>query len=217
MVRPQRSPACRAIARGSGVLRPTSSISAMARPAYSSPSAPMASGATPLPAASGCVREAPGPTEAAAGDGVRPDALGAEGEEYAGLAIALIDEVSRSTPDPRAMARQAGERWGRTMAQRRPDPTAGIAPSDRTDPSGAVVDMLTGLRFEPQPAATPGTVRLTTCPLLDAARRNPDVVCEVHLGIVRGALTRFGGDPDAVDLIPFAEPGACLLTLPSRQ
>ncbi len=155
--------------------------------------------------------------EAAAGGGVRPDALGTEGEEYAGLAIALIDEVSRSTPDPRGMARQAGERWGRTMAQRRPDPTAGIAPCDGTDPSGAVVDMLTGLRFEPQPAATPGTVRLTTCPLLDAARRNPDVVCEVHLGIVRGALTTFGGDPDAVDLIPFAEPGACLLTLPSRQ
>jgi predicted ArsR family transcriptional regulator len=80
-----------------------------------------------------------------------------------------------------------------------------------------VIDLLTELRFEPQPAMQPDTVRLTTCPLLDAARRNPDVVCEVHLGIVRGVLERLGGNPDGTALLPFAEPGACLLTLPGRS
>ncbi len=39
-----------------------------------------------------------------------------------------------------------------------------------------------------------GSVR---CPLLDAARANPEVVCPVHLGIARGAVAALGGDPEA--------------------
>jgi hypothetical protein len=35
----------------------------------------------------------------------------------------------------------------------------------------------------------------------------------VHLGIVRGALDRLGGDPEPTALLPFAEPGACRLHL----
>ncbi|MGH3560252.1 MAG: hypothetical protein ACRDTN_00160 [Mycobacterium sp.] len=67
-----------------------------------------------------------------------------------------------------------------------------------------------------EPAGKP--IALRRCPLLDAARRYPDVVCRVHLGIVRGALEAFGGEPADGDLIPFAEPGSCRLELgPRRQ
>jgi predicted ArsR family transcriptional regulator len=59
-------------------------------------------------------------------------------------------------------------------------------------------------------------VRLTTCPLLEAAHRFPDVVCGVHLGIVRAALEEYGGDPTRSELLPFAEPGACRLELMTR-
>ena len=139
------------------------------------------------------------------------------------------------------MARHAGERWGHALLARRgasragrgsdtegttrneetghdsPDrhPDADAGSAGREDPAAAVVDLLDELRFEPQPSA--GAVRLTTCPLLDAARRNPDLVCQVHLGIVRGVLGELGADPDAADLVPFAEPGACRLTLPGLQ
>jgi hypothetical protein len=39
------------------------------------------------------------------------------------------------------------------------------------------------------------------------------VVCQVHLGIVRGALEVYRGDPEPTALLPFAEPGACRLHL----
>lgn len=81
----------------------------------------------------------------------------------------------------------------------------------------AVVTVLENLRFTPRTTDNERLFRLTTCPLLDAARRQPELVCSVHLGIVRGVLEQLGGDPDATDLVPFAEPGACLLTLPPRR
>jgi len=59
-------------------------------------------------------------------------------------------------------------------------------------------------------------VRLTLCPLLEAAHKHPDVVCGVHLGIVRGALEEYGADPTGTDLLPFSEPGACRLELLAR-
>ena len=60
-------------------------------------------------------------------------------------------------------------------------------------------------------------MRLTTCPFLDAAKRHPEVVCQIHLGIVRGALNRLGADADVAALQAFAEPGACLLGLPDSR
>jgi hypothetical protein len=42
---------------------------------------------------------------------------------------------------------------------------------------------------------------------------HPKVICTVHLGVVRGALTAVGADPDEATLTPFAEPGACRLNL----
>ncbi len=190
--------------------------------------------------------QAVGPADAGDADRMGGGQFGNVGHEYASLAIALIDQVASTSPDPRSLARQAGERWGRALVDQRADSRTSPqtdtssrndtssqndtatpeqqrthrgrkpARSPADDPSTVVVDLLTDLRFEPQPATTPHTMRLTTCPLLDAARRNPDVVCEVHLGIVRGALDRLGSDPAGADLLAFAEPGACLLTLPGR-
>ena len=59
-------------------------------------------------------------------------------------------------------------------------------------------------------------VRLTRCPLLEAARESPTVVCSVHLGIVRGALAAQGHDGSASELHPFSDPGACHLRLVAR-
>ncbi len=54
------------------------------------------------------------------------------------------------------------------------------------------------------------TVWLRTCPLLDAARTYPQVVCTVHRGLVEGLLDAAGeppaGEADGVALDPFAEP-----------
>ncbi|MGH3470601.1 MAG: helix-turn-helix transcriptional regulator [Nocardioidaceae bacterium] len=77
----------------------------------------------------------------------------------------------------------------------------------------ATVDLLTRMGFAPEADRRAGTVRLTACPLLEAAYRSPEVVCGVHLGIVRGALAALGGTSEGTSIEPFAEPGACRLHL----
>ena len=51
-------------------------------------------------------------------------------------------------------------------------------------------------------------------PAARSRRTNPQIVCNVHLGMVRGVLREYGADPTGSDLVPFAEPGACVLVVP---
>ncbi|KRC31328.1 hypothetical protein ASE15_18475 [Oerskovia sp. Root22] len=76
-----------------------------------------------------------------------------------------------------------------------------------------VVDLLDRLGFAPRPDDDAASVALTRCPLLEAAYRNPEVVCAVHLGLAQGALERLGAPREGTSLLPFAEPGACRLHL----
>lgn len=126
--------------------------------------------------------------------------------DYAGLATALAGHISRTSIDPEADARAAGEAWGRALAD-------GIPAGSPAFARHTVVDLLDELGFDPHTDARVTTVRLRRCPLLDAARAQPDIVCPVHLGIVRGALAELGGEPARAVLLPFAEPGACRLQL----
>lgn len=130
-------------------------------------------------------------------------ARGSAVAEYAGLAGVLAELVSRTSDKPWDAAVEVGTGWGKRLAQGRE--TGGAEPGE------VVVELLEELRFAPETDG--GQVRLTRCPLLDAARSYPDVVCGVHLGIVRGALEQLGADPAGTRLLPFAERGACLLSV----
>ncbi|WP_448060578.1 helix-turn-helix transcriptional regulator [Cellulomonas hominis] len=135
--------------------------------------------------------------------------LGPVSAEYAGLAAALASTIHRTSSSPGRDAADAGAAWGRELARTRP----GLHPADDADPRGRVVDLLAVLGFAPQPVAGSPSVLLTRCPLLDTARMYPDVVCAVHLGLVRGALGEYGADPEGAELHPFSDPGACRLDL----
>jgi len=79
-----------------------------------------------------------------------------------------------------------------------------------------VIDLLEELGFAPSADTRARVVKLHRCPLLEAAHQHPEVVCGVHLGIVRGALEELGNDPERTEntaLQPFSEPGACRLDL----
>ncbi len=129
--------------------------------------------------------------------------------EYAGLASALAEAIHLRSPEPVADALAAGRRWGRDLAQRR-----GAGPQATTvEARRQVVGLLDDLGVAPETDPDGKAVRLTRCPLLEAAHRYPDVVCGVHLGLTQGALTEYGANPDGTELLPFAEPGACLLHL----
>lgn len=132
--------------------------------------------------------------------------------EYAGLASALAATIHRTSRSPAADAARAGVAWGRELAGERGASPAPSAVAARRE----VVSLFDEIGFAPQPDARSTVVRLTRCPLLEAASQHPDVVCNVHLGLAQGALEAYGADPRGVELLPFAEPGACRLHLTAR-
>lgn len=166
-------------------------------------------------------------------DASSPGQRGAAAGEYVALAAAFAERLAERGGDPGADSRAIGRAWGATLvAHDAQDTSSG---TDDGSPTQRVVDLLDRLGFSPAvepagPAGTPtggtgirdgdgiaGTtmVLLRTCPLLDAARRHPEVVCEVHLGLVAGALEAHDEPSDGVHLAPFGRPGACVLGLPA--
>lgn len=132
--------------------------------------------------------------------------------EYAGLAAALAQAIHHRSPAPIEDAIAAGRTWGRDLARQRDAAPQRSAVKARRQ----VVEMLDELGFAPETDDRAATVRLTRCPLLEAAHKYPEVVCGVHHGLARGALEEYGADPEGVSLQPFAEPGACRLQLLAR-
>lgn len=126
--------------------------------------------------------------------------------DYAHLAAALATVVAQRSDDPASDARAAGQRWGEDLVTDK-------RPRSATAARGEVVAILDDLGFDPQADSRARSVALRRCPLLDVARQYPEVVCQVHLGLVRGALQQMGREEPQVELLPFAEPDACRLHL----
>jgi predicted ArsR family transcriptional regulator len=124
------------------------------------------------------------------------------GSPYAVLASTLASALATTSATPREDAARAGTAWGRDLVRGRPG----------GEPRARVAEVLGRLGFAPQADEGGRVLHLTRCPLLDAARAHPDVVCAVHLGLVRGALAELGTE-EAAELFPFSEPGACRLEL----
>lgn len=123
---------------------------------------------------------------------------------YAGLATALAGQLGNASLHPRDEAISAGERWGQDLAEAA-TPADGIRDQ--------VITLLDELGFSPELDRVGGRVRLRSCPMIDAATQHPDVVCGVHLGMIRGIMKNVGGDPDDAELLAFYEPDACHLYL----
>lgn len=133
-----------------------------------------------------------------------------EASEYASLAVVLSSAIARTSARPSRDAEVAGVEWGRDLAHGR-----GATPTTAASARDRAVELLDDLGFGPRPdASAPSSFLLTRCPLLEAARRNPGIVCSVHLGMLRGVLDAYGTDATGSALEPFAVPGACRVVLP---
>lgn len=130
--------------------------------------------------------------------------------EYGALAGALAAHIVRTSRLPADDAHAAGLEWGRQEARERDLHSTSGADARRT-----VVSILDGLGFAPAASKRQTTVHLMSCPLLDVARQYPEVVCQVHRGLIAGLLEALGGDPAGADLRPFSDPGSCRLLLDS--
>jgi predicted ArsR family transcriptional regulator len=130
---------------------------------------------------------------------------------YRELARVLADQLGLQ-PDLVAAATGAGQRWGRTMA-------ADVAPTPAAaDAVDCLVTLLDDAGFAPKRLIAAGdSIRLRHCPFGPLVQEHQAVVCDVHLGLMRGALRQLGAPLDAVRLEPFVAPDLCVAYLEPRE
>ena len=134
---------------------------------------------------------------------------------YRLLAEMLTSLIAGMLPKPGEAAEEAGREWGRYLTE--PPP-----PYQRLD-AGEAVGRLTAtmaeIGFAPE-AVTDGTqyqLRLRQCPFREVAENHQDVVCQLHLGLMQGALAQMRAPVTADRLEPFADPSLCIAYLATPQ
>lgn len=131
------------------------------------------------------------------------------GAAYQGLAGLLAAHLSDTTEGRTARAEQAGLAWAEHLVP-------AVTGADRTVDEAArqVSGLFAELGFDPELTATGDhrQIALHACPFRAVAREHPEVVCSVHLGLLRGSLARLGV-PTASRLMPFVEPELCVAQL----
>lgn len=131
---------------------------------------------------------------------------------YRFLAGILASYLDATTPDSAAAATDAGEAWGHHIVDR-PAPFAHVGADDAL---GSLRRVMDEFGFAPEIDTTdPDAPRvvLHRCPFGDLAREHTDVVCSVHLGLLRGALDELGAPVHAETLVPWATPRTCVAHL----
>lgn len=131
---------------------------------------------------------------------------------YALLAEMLTGLVA-SLADAGPSAKEAGRAWGRHLVER-------AAPSQRVDADEATIRLnrvLDAIGFQPEVRQVKKSrdveIRLHHCPFREVAERHTDVVCEIHLGLMQGALGELQAPIEATSLEPFVSPNLCIARL----
>jgi predicted ArsR family transcriptional regulator len=134
---------------------------------------------------------------------------------YRLLAEILTSYLANHTRNPEQAALKAGEPWGRFLTER-------PGPFRRVDAAAAtqqLVDTLDEIGFAPE-AVTAGRERqilLHHCPFRETAQAvHGEMVCAVHLGLMRGMLAELDAPMEARRLDPFVEPNLCVAGLTKR-
>jgi predicted ArsR family transcriptional regulator len=134
--------------------------------------------------------------------------------QYRLLSVMLASLIAGTMPEPAAAAEAAGREWGAYLAEMPP-------PFQRPSAEEAVAK-LTGimreLGFEPRTVTGTDTggqyrLELRQCPFLEVAREHRDVICALHLGLMRGAFDLMRAPVTADGLEPFVAPGLCVARL----
>jgi predicted ArsR family transcriptional regulator len=147
---------------------------------------------------------------------------------YRLLSEMLTSFIADTVPDPAVAAERIGRAWGRVLAPDGPstdhddatdvaDPADTAGPAEATDTLRTLVDTLDGIGFDSHVVRDAGHLDLhvSHCPFLEVAEQHHDVVCSVHLGLMRGILEQRGGGLRATGLEPLVEPSLCIAHLRS--
>src|SRR5262249_5211302 len=114
---------------------------------------------------------------------------------------------------PGLAAADAGRAWG----ERAIGGGVPLGQVSGTEAVSRVLALLDELAFAPETVTCedglPARVRLRHCPFLELAEHHRDIICPLHLGLIQGAFAGLASPVTATELIPFAEPDACVVHL----
>jgi predicted ArsR family transcriptional regulator len=149
--------------------------------------------------------------------GYRAVADGPTGQRrYRLLAEMLTTLIAGTMAEPVGAAEEAGREWGAYLTEQPP-------PYERLTAAEAVARLtviMAELGFAPQPEDDGDRqyrLCLRQCPFREVAQRHRDVICSLHLGLMRGALARLRAPLTADQLSPFVEPGLCVARLSAPE
>jgi predicted ArsR family transcriptional regulator len=136
---------------------------------------------------------------------------------YRLLAEMLANLIAGTMPEPGRAAEDAGREWGAYLTEQ-PPPYQKL-PAEEAIPK--LTAIMEELGFAPQAEAGDdgGQYRLCLrqCPFREVAKHHQDVICSLHLGLMRGALARMRAPVTADRLDPFVEPSLCVARLTERE
>jgi predicted ArsR family transcriptional regulator len=139
-----------------------------------------------------------------------------DGHTGYGLLSTILAAHWAGNRDERAQrAEQAGWAWA---GQREPVPIVGE--TTLSEAAVRVNAVFAELGFDPELVRDEETlqIRLHACPFRAVAVTNPEVVCSIHLGLLRRTLADVHAPPNSVALQPFVRPDLCLARIaPAAQ
>ena len=136
---------------------------------------------------------------------------------YRLLAEMLTSLIAGTMPLPGEAAERAGREWGAYLTEQ-PLPYQRVTAAQAIAKLTAIMEEL-GFAPQPEAGADGGQYRLCLrqCPFREVAQRHKDVICSLHLGLMRGALSRMRAPVTADRLDPFVEPSLCVARLTARD
>jgi predicted ArsR family transcriptional regulator len=150
--------------------------------------------------------------------GYRPVADGPAGRRrYRLLAEMLTGLIAGTMTTPGKAAENAGREWGAYLTEQ-PPPYQKLSAQEAIGRLTAVMEEL-GFSAQAEAGDGDGQYRLCLrqCPFREVAERHQEVICSLHLGLMRGALERMRAPVTADRLDPFVEPSLCVARLTERE
>ncbi|MFZ2176113.1 MAG: helix-turn-helix domain-containing protein [Rhodococcus sp. (in: high G+C Gram-positive bacteria)] len=117
---------------------------------------------------------------------------------------------SADDDDPVGRAEAAGRAWALDDLTDTPG-----APRSIEDAASAIATLFAEMGFDPELEASEAEmrIRLHACPFESVARQSPNVVCALHLGLLRGVLNRLDAPETDNRLVPWETPRTCVAHL----
>ncbi|MDR1266032.1 MAG: hypothetical protein LBK42_10860 [Propionibacteriaceae bacterium] len=138
--------------------------------------------------------------------GTLPNQTHERAQGYRLLAEILTRTIAAKYPEAAAEMYQVGIDWGGYLTSR----PAPYETFDEDDIAKRVVDKLDALWFAPELRRSPRPhLLLHNCPFTGTAAGAPQVVCQLHVGMINGSLAELRSSQRVVELCPQVESHLC--------